>query len=71
MLGLSRQGLQVGGPTASEPLDLLALLAQDKNPRVRMEAVLAAGQIPQMNSIKVVALASEQEMDRSIEYAFT
>ena len=36
-----------------------------------MEAVLAAGQIPQMNSIKVVALASEQEMDRSIEYAFT
>ena len=38
---------------------------------MRMEAVLAAGQIPQMNSIKVVALASEREMDRSIEYAFT
>ena len=55
----------------ANPLDLLALLARDKNPRVRMEAVLAAGQIPQMNSIKVVALASEQEMDRSIEYAFT
>ena len=55
----------------ANPLNLLALLARDKNPRVRMEAVLAAGQIPQMNSIKVVALASEQEMDRSIEYAFT
>tara|TARA_B100001115_G_scaffold183709_1_gene183432 strand:- start:692 stop:4546 length:3855 start_codon:yes stop_codon:yes gene_type:complete len=54
-----------------EPLDLLALLARDENPRVRMEAVLAAGQIPQMNSIKVAALASEREMDRSIEYAFT
>ena len=54
-----------------EPLDLLAVLVRDENPRVRMEAVLAAGQIPQMNSIQVVAMASEREMDRSIEYAFT
>ena len=55
----------------SDPLDLLAGLARDENPRVRMEAVLAAGQIPQMESIQVVAMASEREMDRSVEYAFT
>jgi putative heme-binding domain-containing protein len=54
-----------------DPLDLLVGLARDENPRVRMEAVLATGQIPKMDSIKVVAIASEREMDRSIEYAFT
>ncbi len=54
-----------------DPLGLLAALARDENPRVRMEAVLAAGQIPQMDSIKVVAMASERDMDRSLEYAFT
>ena len=54
-----------------DPLGLLAALARDENPRVRMEAVLAAGQIPQMESIQVVAMASERDMDRSLEYAFT
>ena len=55
----------------SDPLDMLAGLTRDENPRVRMEAVLAAGQIPQMDSIQVVAMASERDMDRSLEYAFT
>ena len=55
----------------SDPLDVLAGLARDEKPRVRMEAVLAAGQIPQMESIQVVAMASERDMDRSLEYAFT
>lgn len=55
----------------SDPLALLTFLVRDEVPRVRMEAVLAAAQVPKIDSIKVVALANDREMDRSIEYAFT
>lgn len=50
--------------------DLLELAAKDGHPRVRMEAVLAAGQIPEARSILIVATAAEQSRDRWIDYAF-
>ena len=50
--------------------DLLELAAKDNHPRVRMEAVLAAGQIPEARSILIVATAAELPRDRWIHYAF-
>jgi len=53
-----------------ERFDLLELAARDEHPRVRMEAVLAAGQIPEARSILIVAGAAERPRDRWIDYAF-
>jgi putative heme-binding domain-containing protein len=50
--------------------DLLELAAKDRHPRVRMEAVLAAGQIPEARSILIVAGAAELPRDRWGDYAF-
>jgi len=50
--------------------DLLELAAKDGHPRVRMEAVLAAAQIPEARSILVVATAAELPGDRWTDYAF-
>jgi putative heme-binding domain-containing protein len=50
--------------------DLLILAAIDEHPRVRMEAVLAAGQIPNAHSILIVAAAAELPRDKWIDYAF-
>lgn len=50
--------------------DLLELAAKDTHPRVRMEAVLAAGQIPEARSILIVAAAAELLRDRWFDYAF-
>jgi len=50
--------------------DLLELAAKDSHPRVRMEAVLAAGQIREARSILIVATAAELQRDRWIDYAF-
>lgn len=50
--------------------DLLELAAADNHPRVRMEAVLAAGQIREARSILIVATAAELQRDRWIDYAF-
>ena len=50
--------------------DLLEIAAVDDHPRVRMEAVLAAGQIPEAKSVLVAASVAGQPMDRWIEYGF-
>lgn len=50
--------------------DLLEAAASDKHPRVRMEAILAAGQIPAAESVLVIATAVERPRDRWIDYAF-
>jgi putative heme-binding domain-containing protein len=50
--------------------DLLEIAADDRHPRVRMEAVLAAGQIPEAKSIRVAASVAGRPMDRWIEYGF-
>ena len=51
--------------------EFLELAASDRHPRVRMEAVLAAGQIPDPRSILVVARAFDSPRDRWIDYAFS
>lgn len=50
--------------------DLLDLAAKDIHPRVRMEAVLAAGQLPEARSVQIAASAAELPRDRWIDYAF-
>jgi glucose/arabinose dehydrogenase len=50
--------------------DLLEMAAKDSHPRVRMEAVLAAGQIPEARAILIAAAAAELPRDRWIDYAF-
>ena len=60
-------GARVAG--AWDAFDLLAQAASDPHPRVRMEAVLACGQIPEANSVLVVADAAEHLRDRWVDYA--
>jgi putative heme-binding domain-containing protein len=56
------------------PLDFpavesLADLAHDENPRVRLAAIVAAGNIPRRESVIVVLSAAEQSRDRFIDTA--
>ena len=50
---------------------LLQRAASDGHPRVRMEAVLAAGQIPEARSVLIAAAVAESPMDRWVEYGFS
>jgi putative heme-binding domain-containing protein len=51
---------------------LLKIAADDAHPLVRLEAVLACGQVPQANCIRLAALAvTNHPRDKWIEYAFT
>ena len=50
--------------------DMLVRAARDPHPLVRMEAVLACGQIPEARSILIAAAAAELPRDRWIDYAF-
>jgi len=45
--------------------------AGDAHPRVRLEALLAAGQLREPGAVRVIARAVEGERDKFIEYAFT
>ncbi|MFP6899923.1 MAG: HEAT repeat domain-containing protein, partial [Opitutales bacterium] len=63
---LGRWGLHL-----NKVFELLELAAADTHPRVRMEAVLAAGQIPDPRSILVAASVAESPRDRWIDYAFS
>ena len=51
---------------------LLKLAANDSHPLVRLEAVLACGQMPQAECIKLAAIAvTNHPRDKWIDYAFT
>ncbi len=63
---LGRWGLRL-----DKVFELLEIAAQDPHPRVRMEAVLSAGQIPHPRSIVAVASVAESPRDRWIDYAFS
>ena len=52
------------------PLELLAARAQDADPRVRMEAVIACSEIRQPESIAVAARVLDSGRDEWIDYAF-
>ncbi|MBL50063.1 MAG: hypothetical protein CMP28_14105 [Roseibacillus sp.] len=51
--------------------EFLVAAARDSHPLVRMEAVLAAGQSLEAESVLVSAAAAESKRDRWIEYAFS
>jgi putative heme-binding domain-containing protein len=51
------------------PLELLAPLVQDRNPLVRMEAVMACAAIPSPQSIEVAARVVDEPMDEWTTYA--
>jgi putative heme-binding domain-containing protein len=53
------------------PLGLLAPLAADENPRVRLEAVVAASGIPSARSIEVAASVVDKPMDKFLNFALT
>jgi putative heme-binding domain-containing protein len=56
----------------SNPVEWLAMAANDPHPQVRLEAVLACGQTPYPGAIKVAALAvMKHPRDKWIDYAFT
>ena len=56
-------------PTAVDPLEHLADLALDADARVRLAAIVAAGNIPRAESMVVVLSAAEQPRDVFIETA--
>jgi putative heme-binding domain-containing protein len=53
------------------PLELLARLAADPHPRVRLEAVVACGYVPDARAIEVAARVADQPMEPALVYAFT
>ena len=53
------------------PLGLLAPMASDENPRVRLEAVVAASGIPSARSIEVAASVVDKPMDKFLNFALT
>ncbi|MCH9790373.1 MAG: ThuA domain-containing protein [Planctomycetes bacterium] len=55
-------------PQIKNPLDLLDTAIDDPHPRVRLEAVLTAGFIPDPRSVTIAVKAIDSPMDRSLEH---
>src|ERR1051325_10755982 len=62
--------LGLSGAKLKNPIGLLQPLARDANPRVRLEAIIAAAQINRFDSVDVLVTAAEQPFDKFINYAF-
>jgi mono/diheme cytochrome c family protein len=65
-------GARVAGAWAEQLPDALKLLrerVQDENPRVRLEAVVAASYVPKAESVQVVMAALEMKRDPFLDYA--
>jgi len=58
-------------PLDFDPLEPLADFAHDPDPRVRLAAVVAAGNLPRAESIVVILSAATQPRDRFIDTALT
>ncbi len=56
-------------PLTFDPVEQLATLALDADPRVRLAAIVAAGNIPRAESMVVVLSAAEKERDKFIDTA--
>lgn len=54
-----------------DPLSWLTRAVADEHPRVRMEAVVAASQVPSAEAVKVATLVMDQPMDGSVQHALT
>jgi mono/diheme cytochrome c family protein len=65
-------GARVAGAWAEHLPDALQLLhqrVQDENPRVRLEAVVAASYVPKAEAVQVVTAALEMKRDPFLDYA--
>ncbi len=65
-------GARVAGAWAGQLPDALKLLhgsAKDENPRVRLEAVVAASYVPKAEAVQVVTAALETKRDPFLDYA--
>ena len=65
-------GARVAGAWAEQLHDALKLLhqrVQDENPRVRLEAVVAASYVPKAEAVQVVTAALEMKRDPFLDYA--
>ena len=65
-------GARVAGAWAGQLPDTLRLLHQsvkDENPRVRLEAVVAASYVPKPEAVQVVTAALEMKRDPFLDYA--
>ena len=65
-------GTRVAGAWAEQLPDALKLLrqrVQDENPRVRLEAVVAASYVPRPEAVQVVTAALDRERDPFLDYA--
>jgi putative membrane-bound dehydrogenase-like protein len=65
-------GARVAGAWAEQLPDALQLLhrrVQDENPRVRLEAVVAASYVPKAEAVQVVTAALEMKRDPFLDYA--
>jgi len=62
-------GPRLGDGGASPTLQLLETAVADQNPQVRLNAVIALGQIPSVKSIELAMRATEQPVDRWTDYA--
>ena len=58
-------------PLEFETVETLADLAHDADPRVRLAAIVAAGNVPRVESMVVVLSAAQQPHDRFIDTALT
>ena len=74
---LRREQLRSTGRLAAEiahrlknPLDLLRHSAADEHPRVRLEAIVAASDVREAESMAIAALAADGSADRFITFAF-
>ncbi len=50
---------------------LLATVAADPHPRVRLEAIVACSYLPMVRAVEIAAIATDKPMDAGLEYAFT
>ena len=56
-------------PQVKNPLELLETAIHDTHPRVRLEAILTAGYIPDPRSVTIAVKAIDAPMDRYLEHA--
>ena len=54
-----------------QSLDLLARLAADPSPRVRLEAIVACSYVADVRAVETAAIAADLPWDPVIDYAFT
>jgi putative heme-binding domain-containing protein len=53
----------------ADPLELLAVRVNDDHPQVRLEAVRALGQIPDLRSVELAMQALDRPVDHYLDYA--